>query len=290
MKKLMIAAAAAALVGGVFAADAFNYKASVKYVDLNSKGVKVVKTASLTGYLVTEPDCPCTVCDVSEGDKPYAFLVVQNKKAKSGAKIFPANLLIDAWATKDITNAKKATLQAQGYLFAGNNAKAQFPMNDWVYNFGDATTKGTMELFGDYNTTQGGKKDGAFVDSWLYAAGFGKAALGSEKKPCFSGYDGYACLTSLSGSVIGGLYLCDGNAYWEDFLCLAWNLEGTTDVISGTWSIKATTLAPGAADVDATVVSQDLLDLVDGAAKKIDGKNFSLAAWDKVPAYTGVWF
>ena len=38
MKKLMIAAAAVAIVGGAFAAgNTFEYKASVKYVDMNKK-------------------------------------------------------------------------------------------------------------------------------------------------------------------------------------------------------------------------------------------------------------
>ena len=61
MKKLMIAAAAVALAGVSFAAgNTFEYKASVKYVDMNKKTVtidhnrvaayiKVVKTTSLTG-------------------------------------------------------------------------------------------------------------------------------------------------------------------------------------------------------------------------------------------------
>ncbi|HNR00013.1 MAG TPA: MmgE/PrpD family protein, partial [Trueperaceae bacterium] len=40
------------------------------------------------------------------------------------------------------------------------------------------------------------------------------------------------------GSVIGGMYLCAPSSF-EAALCLNWGL--TTDVVSGTWSIKRTT-------------------------------------------------
>ena len=242
MKKIMIAAAAVALVGGAFAAgNTFEYKASVKYVDMNKKVVtidhnrvnayiKVVKTASITGYLVVDPACPCTV----PGNAPkLGFLVVENKAKKTGPRLFPANLYAKYWRDK-VTGT---TLQAEGYLFAGLGPIVAVAAQEPEQNFGDNATKETSKFFGAYNMKENGEQ-GAFFESWLDAAGFGKASFAAgEEEGCDIGEDGI-CLKDLSGSVIGGLFLCRANSLGEDFLCFNWT--GTTDVISGTWSIKQT--------------------------------------------------
>ena len=175
MKKIMFAAAAVALVGGVFAADVYDYKASVKYVDFKkvkinkvSYNVKVVKSTSLSGYLVTPIQCPCTQATGVTGLDP-AFLIVVNKNSTGkmkvtgvkDPKVLPANLLTKVWAT----NASK-TLEAQGYLFAGvmDQGSANFvaPAST-AYDFGDNTTKETQYLWSIWNDEDPGS--GAFVET-----------------------------------------------------------------------------------------------------------------------------
>ena len=176
----MIAVAAAAVAGGAFAQNIFDYKASVKYVDFKKVSakdddgvkakiwVKVVKSAKLTGYLVTPLDCPCEVppekvdgpCE-RFGNAP-SFLVIENKAANkfnrkyglSDVKIMPANLLTEWWATKGIghrdlkatgipeyiqgVNMKDVELQAQGYLFAGVGKRdVPDPVASPFYGLGD---------------------------------------------------------------------------------------------------------------------------------------------------------
>ncbi len=272
MKKLMIAAAAVAIVGGAFAAgNTFEYKASVKYVDMNKKSVtidhdrvnayiKVVKTASITGYLVVDPNCPC----VTPGDAPkHGFLIVENKAKKSGPKLFPANLYAKYW--RDKVSAK--TLPAEGYLFAGKGAIAAVATPEAAQDFGEDTTKMTYKLFGAFNMKDGDN----FVESWLDAAGFGKAKFAEgEEEGCDIGDDG-VCLTDLSGSVIGGLFLCRANSLGEAFLCMNW--AKTTDVISGTWSIKntskVTALDALPEGIQAQKASEDTLKYLGGAGKKM---------------------
>lgn len=270
MKKLLIAAASLSVAASAFAVTVYDYKASVKYVDMKKVSVKVdgqstqllikqVKSASLTGYLVNA-DCCGYVGPL------YGYLVVANKAAsadKGVPKILPADLMAKMWWTKEAAT----TGEAQGYLFAGKgkydnpytyNADVNFP-NAYAgsegpfYAFGQETSFGTRFLFGMYNDSTRlpvVDTDGnvvityKFFDAWLDASGFGKATnVGPNQSGCSLGTAGYACLDSLSGSVIGGLYICYGNGSpltpdWETVLCATW--EGTTDVITGTWSIKRT--------------------------------------------------
>ena len=308
MKRLMITAAVTALVGGAFATNIFDYKASVKYVDLktvtvkNTEGTKVkglfkvVKSATLTGYLVTPLNCPCDLADGEDcrfGNLP-GFLVLQNKAAKkynattSYVKLMPANLLSEWWTTKAL-GAKKLTLQAQGYLFAGVGKRdVPDPVKSPYYGLGDfdqipgnqgtGNTGGAKYLFGLYNT----EDNGLFIEPFLDQAGFGKATYdpdeAGEAAGCFweEGIEGSICLTSLSGHLIGGSFMCYPNAVYvtktgpraiwtgfasEGYLCQGWDThtenmtsggafqtlpqnfsEATAylyNVVAGTWSIKA---------------------------------------------------
>lgn len=263
MKKLLIAAVTMSVAASAFAVTVYDYKASVKYVDMKRTTVtvdgdkytvdmKVIKSASLTGYLINE-DC----CNLP--GKTYGYLVVANKASsadKGVPKILPADLMSKIWWTKE--NATKG--ETEGYLFAGLG-KFDNPYT-WDatagtytgslqanYGFGKFNSFGTRFLFGMYNDATivdpvSGLVD--FYDAWLDASGFGKATVVEGKQSgCGLGTVGGACLDSLSGSVIGGHYICFENVTlpwgetWEEVLCADW--LGTTDVITGTWSIKRTT-------------------------------------------------
>lgn len=273
MNKLMVTVAAAALVGGAYATNIFDYKASVKYVDLKTVSVKndagtkvkglfkVVKSATLTGYLVTPIGCPCDYEDSVDcrfGNLP-GFLVLQNKAAKkynattSTVKLIPANLLSEWWTTKKL-DTKKLTLEAQGYLFAGVGKRdVPDPISSPFYGLGDfdqiagnqgtGNTGGAKYLFGLYNT----EDNGLFIEPFLDQAGFGKAAYDPDEAGaaagCFweEGIDGSICLTSLAGHLIGGSFMCYPNAVYvtkngpaaiwttmaEGYLCQGW--DTTTD-------------------------------------------------------------
>ena len=273
MKKLMIAAAAVALTGGVFAADVYDYKASVKYVDFKkvkinkaTYNVKTVKSTTLTGYLVTPIQCPCNPAVKVTGIDP-SFLIVQNKKS-SGAqkytgvknpKVLPANLLVKVWAA----NASK-TIEAQGYLFAGvmgQEGGATTPTSvqtggSAAYDFGDLDaadpTFESQYLYSIWNDMDPGSD--LFIETWLTHAGFGKGTTDVTKDAGCRKGSSHECLVSLAGSVVGGAFSCEPNEYEgvgnplqkELFLCQGWNETlGTTDylmdVVSGTWSIKGNT-------------------------------------------------
>ena len=317
MKKLMIVAAAAALAGVASASNVFDYKASVKYVDfklaINAAGgaakgyIKVVKSTSIKGYLVTPQDCPCEgACAVREP----GFLVVTSSLAKKYdkahyVKLLPANLLADIWAQKliNIEKSLSATLQAQGYLFAGFG-KSDFPRPEGspVYGFGDIDTMATKYLFGQANIED---DKGQFIEPFLDAAGFGKAGFSATEAPiCGYGTAGY-CLKSLKGSVIGGSWSCLANCYEESFRCQGWDNEAITsgteidyaafydlkpkyNVVSGTWQIKENTkIAPvniGAAaaaalaDAEGTA-SLATAELVTACGQKLQS-TFNLATFD----------
>jgi len=272
MKKIMIAAAAVALAGATFAGNVFEYKASVKYTNLKKATatvrqvritgyIKVLKTASLTGYLVADPNCPCTVYQQLPNN---SMLVIQNKSAKSGVKMLPANLLVQVCQT----SAKKYL--AEGYLFAGKGNIAPVDAQAaQAQNFGNTQTVMTKKLFGAFNTPM---NDGTFVDAWLDAAGFGAAKVGDdEEEGCDIQY-GDLCLINLAGSVIGGAFMCHAADLWyEGFLCQNW--LATTSVVSGTWSIKETSkvkaVALTAAEIAIPVTDSTFTQLVKGAAQKI---------------------
>ncbi len=286
MKKLTLTAAAIALAGVATAANVFDYKASVKYVDFKkvtiskvAYNVKTVKSTTLKGYLVTPIDCPCTLANAVTGLDP-AFLIVVNKKS-SGAekytgvknpKVLPANLLVKAWA-----NSTSKTLQAQGYLFAGEMDQGLATNNtvqpaSAAYDFGDNTTSESQFLWSIWNDVE--PTTGGFIETWLTHAGFGKATTDVKKDAGCRKGSSNVCLVSLAGSVVGGAFTCEPNEYtaWsaagngEEFLCQGWNeTTGTEiylmDVVSGTWSIKANTKITG--------VALDAAGVVEGAVPAV---------------------
>ena len=149
MKKLMIAAAAAVAVGGAFADPlVYDYKASIKQMNLKEKTVKFggikwsayikyQSTAALKGYLICDTDgatSPVIQGLVGSGNsvpatrpqdygRNTAFLVVQNSKAPAAVrfpKILPA--VLDAkWI--DVSLGGKSGL-AEGYLYVGGDVVA----------------------------------------------------------------------------------------------------------------------------------------------------------------------
>ena len=288
MKKLIIAAAAVALMGGVFAAPVYSYKASVKYTDLKKlktirfEGttytgtfyIKVLKTASLTGYFVADPHCPCELPDAAKN----GMLVIENKSAKSGVKLLPANLYVQ------ICQTAATKFLAEGYLFAGKGAiaaAAATAPEQGTGGWGDDQYWTTVKLFGAYNTPTA-KENGTFYDCWLDAAGFGSASLDKDDdEGCYIGEEGI-CLNDLAGSVIGGLFQCHIADGWSRmdlglfFLCKGW--VNTTAVISGTWSIKSVKMDEGtlsSAELE-KIDNNEFSRYVKAAAVKVGGKNYNL--------------
>ena len=318
MKKLIVAAAAVAMIGAAQAATQFaDYKASLKYVAmvkktfkapvtktetvvdpvtgdisvkvLIAKGdkismlVKQVKSCTLKGYLVYD-ECACNQADVKGGLKPAFLIVTGSAQAKEGGKKLPkileADLLLNYWLQTT------TTAQAEGYLFAGQGKNQRPWLAAGTYAFGDDKKYSTEKLFGEYNAKDEAKdktgvKSLAFFNAWLDASGFGTAKYdyaydaGTCGDPTeTSGY----CLNSLTGHVIGGMFNC--RADWFEFapcaIGAAWG--GTTDVLTGTWSIKKNTkLAPVSARTlkddgrfaDNTVYPAAILDAVKAATQKL---------------------
>jgi len=172
MKKLMFTAAALAVAGSASAALTYDYKASVKHMYAKQVTVrdianqnqtvyqKVVKSASLRGYLVLDDEgatSPTIVADTIantpgttaangtpatltlDHGRNRAFLVVQNKSAAvpkgvnandfRTAKILPANLEVSfaesSFAFNRTTGLPNATTGlASGYLYVGGEAVA----------------------------------------------------------------------------------------------------------------------------------------------------------------------
>ena len=330
MVKRMIFAVTAAVAGIASASNVFDFKASVKYVDFKvavnaagsaSKGyIKVVKSTSIKGYFVTPQDCPC---DNACAAREPGFLVVTSSLAKKYdkaryVKLLPANLLADIWAQKnfDVTKVYSATLQAQGYLFAGYGKSAMpFESGSPVYGFGDTATEATKYLFGQMNIEDA---EGQFIEPFLDAAGFGKAGFSATDDPIGGcGTAGY-CLKSLKGSVIGGSWFCLDNVFEETFRCQGWDDEaietGTSidytgfgykyNVVSGTWQIKENTKIQPAAISEAVetvlksakgTASIETAALVTACGQKLQS-TFNLATFDDdaAPALRGAfvkkWF
>ena len=336
MNKLMVTVAAAALVGGAYATNIFDYKASVKYVDMKTatvkvdgakvKGIfKVVKSATLKGYLVTPIGCPCWYEDSEDcrfGNLP-AFLVLQNKAAfknngtVSTVKLMPANLLSEWWSTKEL-GAKKLTLEAQGYLFAGVGKRdVPDPIASPFYGLGDhddaIKTAGTKFLFGLYND----EDVDDFIEPFLDQAGFGKAAYtpdgNGESMGCYweNGVDGDICLTSLAGHLIGGSFMCYPNATYvtasgmhyiwgvpmEAYICQGWDdifvenmtSAGTSQTLPQSFAntylynvVAGTWSIKANAKLEAAANKADYYterELVEYVGKKLD-KNFNLETFD----------
>ena len=150
MKKLLIATLATAAVGGAFADPlVYQYKASIKQMNLKVKKVtynkakieayvKFQSTASLKGYLIQDTDGATSASIqalVGSGNsvpatrpvdygRNTAFLVVMNSKAEKevrAPKILPA-VLDTKWIDESFT-AKKTGL-AEGYLYVGGDVVA----------------------------------------------------------------------------------------------------------------------------------------------------------------------
>lgn len=142
MNKLMIAAVAAVMAGGAFAAPlVYDYKATVKHMYLKQKPVtaydgndyilylKVVRSASLKGYLVMDQDGvtsptinAATAAACYDQGRSRGFLVVQNEDAAPEfrtPKIMPA--VLDAkWIDQRYDHATMPeTGLAEGVLFVG---------------------------------------------------------------------------------------------------------------------------------------------------------------------------
>ncbi len=260
MKKLMIAAAATAMIGGAFAAQVADYRATVKYVDMQrwtrtiSVGgqranqapyVKVVKITTLRGYVVYN-DCACQYTAGLKNLINPAFLVVKSFAQPSNDAlpwILPADLLVrmidQTCGLADATDE----IGAEGYLFAGAGKGSVAtggvaPVAPWMadknYGFGSRTL-GTRHLFGKFNEPQGTE----FYDAWLDHAGFGSAWYNTEEGGCAEDSRGY-CLKKLMGYLIGGSYLCHPNGFpfvgFDWFPCHEW--LGTTDVVTGYWGMR----------------------------------------------------
>ena len=266
----MIAAAAAAMVGGAFAVQVADYRSTVKYVDMTkwtrpvgdthiTPFVKVVKITTLRGYVVYS-DCACNEGMGKQVINP-AFLVVKSfAQTDNDPKILPADLLIKVIDNSCGMREKSDEIGAEGYLFAGAGKgshevvqSAVYGVAPWMFNkgyqFGSAT-RGTRFLFGKYNDVQGN----SFYDAWLDHAGFGSAWYNEEEAGCAEGTYG-TCLKKLMGYLIGGSYLCHPNGFpfvteirdqdgivvetipvYEWFPCHEW--LGTTDVVAGYWGMK----------------------------------------------------
>lgn len=135
MKKLMIAAVAAATVGGAFAAPiVYDYKASVKHTYLKAGNVtvdknkvklylKTQKTSSLKGYLIQDADGETAKATADVQKYNRCFLVVKNGSAEAKyrfVRIVPG-ILEAKWYTNKLITGDKATMNAQGYLYLGGD-------------------------------------------------------------------------------------------------------------------------------------------------------------------------
>ncbi len=273
MKKLMMFAAAVTIAGSTFAVDVFDYKASVYTVNLKPVKIKVESqvstvavayktTVSLYGYVITE----CGNCVDEDG---AGYLVVANRANKIPG-ILPADLLVKVWPGAGNSSSKTGWL-AEGYLFAGCG-KVDHPWGEYdtwgTCDYGNSTEK----LFGVYNRVS---EAGDFADAWLDAAGFGKAVYISGAAGDLCSEDGTPCLLvdSLTGYLIGGMFLC-ADSYGAGFLCNPW--LATTDVVTGSWSIKRNArLAPVVPETDyANTLGDSTVDAYVNAAIKAINKTY----------------
>ncbi len=135
MKKLMIAAVAAATVGGAFAAPiVYDYKASVKHTYLKQGKVKVnntsttlylktQKTSSLKGYLIQDADGKTTKAQADVQEYNRCYLVVKNGSAEKNyryVRIVPG-ILEAKWYANKVLSGSKGSAYAQGYLYLGGD-------------------------------------------------------------------------------------------------------------------------------------------------------------------------
>ena len=173
MKKLMFAAAAAAVAGGAFATPlVYDYKASVKHmyekearVDGVNAYVKYVKSSQISGFFVQDVDGATTLAksDMTAGynggvtSEKRGFLVVMNKSAEKGfraPKIMPAQLDVKTCLTAASGSGSKfkTKVVAEAYFYAGPFASAPDTFTAW-----DAAYDGGIDyLFYGGNAALGG--------------------------------------------------------------------------------------------------------------------------------------
>ena len=280
MKKLMVAAAAVAMLGAASATQVADYRATVKYVDTQKWSkpimgktpfVKVVKITTLRGYVVYD-DCVSRGRGgvASSGTIAPAFLVVKSfAQTDDLPKILPADLIVKMIDNRLGQGDPSEEFGAEGYLFAGAGKGSHEILQDavcgvapWMpdkgYQFG-SQTKATRFLFGKYNDVSAQDE---FFDTWLDHAGFGSAWDDEANKDEGAGDTdiGDANLKKLMGYLIGGSYNfhLNGDSFeYEWFPCHSW--LGTTDVVTGYWGMKKIGGAPAELSKDDGMIYEALL-------------------------------
>ncbi len=147
MKKLMIAAVAAATVGGAFAAPlVYDYKATVKHTYAKEYAakdlyLKTQKSSTLKGYLIQDYDAEIYTAGnavITKGDVQPAnrcFLVVKNGSAEKDyrfVRIVPGIIEAEWYTAKALATGAvigksyKGSLNAQGYLYLGGEMVSAF--------------------------------------------------------------------------------------------------------------------------------------------------------------------
>ena len=138
MKKLMIATLGLAVAGSVFGTPVvYDYKATVKHTYLKEAKVKIsgspekvylkkAKSSSLKGYLIQDVDVDGQTTK-AKGDvqpKNRCYLVVLNRSAEKDyryVRILPGIIDASWYSSKDISDKKKVSVAAQGYLYLGGD-------------------------------------------------------------------------------------------------------------------------------------------------------------------------
>jgi hypothetical protein len=251
MKKLMLAAVAAAAAGGAFASPlVYDYKASVKhmYEKEHRNGnatvyVKYVKTSKLQGYFVQDFDATTLLANTELAgaavSQKKGFLVLINKSAEKdfrAPKIMPAQLDVKT-ATTSITgggSTVKTKVVAEAYFYAGPFAAFPDANNPWdaayddgadyMFNNGAAngaagvraygTVGSTLYLFGQHNTYNRFYNAGTLPAGSILA--FGDAWMNGAG---FGKGSGTTSLCCGWGAVDGGFGAISGNLKGGLFLC-----------------------------------------------------------------------
>lgn len=251
MKKLMLAAAAAAAVGAAFAEPlVYDYKASVKHMyekeqrsGAGSIYVKYVKTSKLQGYFVQDFDASTLLANTELAgaavSQKKGFLVLINKSAERSfrsPKIMPAQLDVKTAVTSVSGSGSKVTTKvvAEAYFYAGPFAAFPDANNPWdaafddgadyMFNNGAAngaagvraygTVGSTLYLFGQHNTYNRFTNNGVLPAGSILA--FGDAWMNGAG---FGRGSGTTSLCCGWGAVDGGFGAVSGNLKGGLFLC-----------------------------------------------------------------------
>ncbi len=136
MKKLMIATLGLAVAGSVFGTPVvYDYKATVKHTYLKEAKVKIsnssetlylkkAKSSSLKGYLIQDVDTQTKKAAGDVQPKNRCYLVVLNRSAEKDyryVRILPGIIDASWYSSKDISDKKKVSVAAQGYLYLGGD-------------------------------------------------------------------------------------------------------------------------------------------------------------------------